>query len=351
MVLLLSESDVAGLVSMADGVRLVEQALKQHAAGASTVMPRVSADLPGGGGAFRVMSAVLPELGFFGLKTLTGYPGRRKPNETYFALLLFGCESGALRAVVAAGRLTGIRTGAATGVAAKHLSRADSRVLGLFGAGVQARYQVAALAEVRALEEVRVFDIDAKKAAAFAQEIHGDLNIPARAVSNPRDAVVGCDLVVSVTASKEPVFDGSWLEPGTHVSGVGSNSPGKCELDLATFQKSRIVVDFKDQALQEAGDLQKALKRGAIDERAISAELSDIVSGRPPGRLNAGEITLFKSVGMAIEDIATASFAYQQALEAGVGTRIELDGVHEQVHEQDEVARLALPGALRAVQS
>jgi alanine dehydrogenase len=342
MVLLLSESDVASLVSMADGVRLVEQALQQHAAGASFVMPRVSADIPGGGGAFRVMSAVMPELGFFGLKTLTGYPGRRKPNETYFAVLLFGCESGALRAVVASGRLTGIRTGAASGVAAKYMSRPDSRVLGLLGAGVQARYQVAALAEVRRLEEVRIFDIDTTKAEAFAREIQIDLSITAHAVSSPRDAVAGCDLVVSVTASKDPVFDGNWLEPGTHVSGVGSNSPGKCELDLATFQRSRIVVDFKDQVLLEAGDLKAALKTGAIDEAAIYAELGDIVSGQKPGRLNAGEITLFKSVGMAIEDIATATFAYQQAVETGVGTRLDMDGVHQ----LDEVARLALPGVL-----
>jgi ornithine cyclodeaminase/alanine dehydrogenase-like protein (mu-crystallin family) len=331
VILLLSEADVSSLISMADGVRLVEQALHQHAAGASLVMPRVSADLPGTGGAFRVMSAVLPEIGFFGLKTLTGYPGRRKPNETYFALLLFGCESGALRAVVAAGRLTGIRTGAATGVAAKYMSRPDSRVLGIFGAGVQARYQVAALAEVRPLEEIRVFDIDARKAEAFAREVHVDLKIPAHAVSSPRDAVAGCDLVVSVTASKEPVFDGNWLEPGTHVSGVGSNSPGKCELDLATFQRSRIVVDFKDQVLQEAGDYKAALKTGALDEPPIYAELGDIVSGKKPGRLNDGEITLFKSVGMAIEDIATASFAYQRALEAGVGMRLDLEGTSLQL--------------------
>lgn len=345
MVLMLSEADVSSLISMADGVRLVEQALQQHAAGASLVMPRVSADLHGKGGAFRVMSAVLPQLGFFGLKTLTGYPGRRQPNETYFALLLFDCESGALRAVVAAGRLTGIRTGAATGVAAKYMSRPDSRVLGIFGAGVQARYQVAALAEVRTLEEVRIFDIDATKAEGFAREIQIDLSIPAHAVSSPRDAVAGCDLVVSVTASKDPVFDGNWLEPGTHVSGVGSNSPGKCELDLATFRRSRIVVDFKDQVLQEAGDLRGALKASALDESAIYGELGDIVSGKKEGRLSSDEITLFKSVGMAIEDIATASFAYQQALEAGAGTPIDLDGIRQ----TDEVARLALPGVLRAV--
>src|SRR5262245_19168774 len=131
MILVLSETDVASVVSMADGIRVVEQALLQHSLGASVVLPRTSADLAGNGGAFRVMCAILPKTGFFGLKTLTGYPGRRLAGETYFAILLFSCENGALRAMIAGDRLTGLRTGAATGVAARHLSREDSHVLGV----------------------------------------------------------------------------------------------------------------------------------------------------------------------------------------------------------------------------
>ena len=170
MVLILSESDVANSLSMADGVRVVEDAFSQHASGGHVIMPRISTNVPGNGGAFRVMSAILPELGFFGLKTLTGYPGRRLPGETYFAILLFSCETGALRAIIAGNRLTGVRTGAATAVAAKYLARPESRVLGILGAGVQARYQVAALLEVRPVDEVRIFDIDAAKAEEFARE-------------------------------------------------------------------------------------------------------------------------------------------------------------------------------------
>jgi len=326
MILVLSERDVAAALSMADGVRLVEQALHQHAAGGGVVMPRISADLPGNGGAFRVMSAIVPDLGFFGLKTLTGYPGRRLPGETYFAILLFSCDHGALRAVIAGNRLTGIRTGAATGVAARHLSRPDAHVLGVIGAGVQARYQVAALREVRPLTEVRIFDIDAAKASAFASEIETELEVPARAVSGARDAVAGCDLVVTITTAKTPVLDGQWIEPGAHVTGAGSNTPAKRELDDATFQRSTLVVDFRDQALQEAGDLQQALRNGAITEAAIHAELGEVLTGRKPGRSGDREITLFKSVGMAIEDLTTASFAYQQALAMGLGTYVQLDG-------------------------
>ena len=326
MVLLLSESDVSNSLSMADGVRVLEHAFRAHAAGGHLVMPRISTDLPGNGGAFRVMSAVAPELGFFGLKTLTGYPGRRLAGETYFAILLFSCETGALRAIIAGNRLTGIRTGAATAVAAKALARPAARVLGIIGAGVQAWFQVAALLEVRPIEEVRVFDIDGVKAQAFAREVETGLGVATRAVANPRQAVSGCDLVVTATASKTPVFEGEWLEQGTHVSAVGANAPAKREVDVLTLRNSKIVVDFKEQVLQEAGDIQEAVRSGAIHPDGIHADLGEIVSGAKPGRESSTEITLFKSVGMAIEDIATASFAYRQALAAGLGTRIELDG-------------------------
>jgi alanine dehydrogenase len=304
----------------------VERAFRQHAAGGGVAMPRISADVPGNGGAFRVMPAIMPEIGFFGLKTLTGYPGRRLAGETYFAVLLFSCDTGALRAIVAGNRLTGIRTGAASGVAAKYLSRADSRVLGVVGAGVQARYQIAALIEVRPVKDIRVFDIDSTKAQAFAEELELEFQVDARAVPDVRDAVSGCDLIVTATAAKSPVFDGEWLEEGTHVTGMGSNTPGKRELDDTVFRRSTVIVDFKDQALQEAGDLQHALRTGAIPAEAIDVELGDIITGRKPGRQNDREITLFKSVGMAIEDVATATFAYEQALAAGLGTRLDLDG-------------------------
>jgi alanine dehydrogenase len=326
MILLLSESDVSRVISMGDGVRVVEQALRQHSMAGGVAMPRITADVPGNGGAFRVMSAIMPEIEFFGLKTLTGYPGRRLAGETYFALLLFSCDTGALRAVVAGNRLTGIRTGAATGVAAKYLSRPDSRVLGLIGAGVQARYQVAALLEVRPVKEIRVFDLDAAKAEAFAHAIEMDFQVAARRVPHVREAVSGCDLIVTATAAKTPVFDGHWLEEGTHLSGMGSNTPNKRELDGIAFKRSTIVVDFKDQALQEAGDLQDALRTGAIPAEAIDVELGDVIAGKKPGRGHEREITLFKSVGMAIEDIATATFAYKQALIAGLGTPLDFDG-------------------------
>jgi alanine dehydrogenase len=350
MILLLSEADVANVVSMSDGVRVVEQALRHQALGCGVAMPRISADVPGNGGAFRIMPAIIPEIGFFGLKTLTGYPGRRLPGETYFALMLFSCDDGALRAIVAGNRLTGIRTGAASGVAAKYLARPNCQTLGVIGAGVQARFQVAALLEVRSVTEIRIFDIESAKAETFAREIELEFQVRARAVRHVREAVSECDLVVTATAAKAPVFNGEWLEEGTHLSGMGSNTPNKRELDSTVFTRSTIVVDFKDQALQEAGDLQDALRTGAIAPEAVNVELGDILAGKKPGRQHEREITLFKSVGMAVEDIATATYAYERALAEGLGTRIDFEDASV-LSAPAALAELAAPNPSRAVQS
>ena len=325
MILALSEHDVAAALSMADGVRLVERAFEDHAEGRTTILPRVSLPVPERAGAFRIMAASVTGASEFGLKTLTGYPGRRSPGETYFTILLFSADCGALRAVIAGKHLTGIRTGAASGVAAKYLARPDAAVIGLFGAGLQARYQIAALAVVRPISEIKVYDVDGAKAAAFAAELGREFGIAARSVDTARDAVASCDLVVTATTASEPVLDGNWLEPGTHVSGVGANAPAKCELDDAAFQRSTIVVDFREQVLQEAGDVRRAVKSGAITESSIHTELGGVVTGRAPGRTSRDEITLFKSVGVAVEDVATAAFVYQRAVTCGLGSRLELD--------------------------
>lgn len=311
---------------MADGVRLIEDVLRFHANGETTLLSRVSLAVPDSAGMFRIMAANVPSIGVFGLKTLTGYPGRRMAGHTYFAVLLFDGATGALRAVIAANFLTGVRTGAASGVAAKYLSRQDARCLGLIGAGVQAKFQVAAHMAVRELAYVKICDLDPVKAMAFAREVEAEFGIRAVTVESAQQAVEGSDLVVAVTTSREPVVKGEWLEPGMHVSGVGANAPTKRELDGTAFARSRLVVDFAEQTLQEAGDLQDAIRTGAITADHIHAELGDIITGRRSGRENDQEITLFKSVGVAVEDIATASFVYEQAVAAGLGRSLEFDG-------------------------
>jgi ornithine cyclodeaminase/alanine dehydrogenase-like protein (mu-crystallin family) len=325
MVLVLSEADVRQALTMADGIRVVEDAFRDHANGNTLLLPRASYNVPGNRGAFRIMSAILPTDGSFGLKTLTGYPGLRVAGETYFVVLLFETTTGALRAILAANHLTGIRTGAATAVAAKYLAREDASVLGIFGTGVQARHQVAALMEVRPLRLVKVFNLDRAKASAFANQIENDIGAQVRVADSPQSTVAGSDLVVTATSSLEPVFSGDWLEEGTHVSGVGANSPTKRELDGTSFQRSKVVVDFRQQTLEEAGDLQAAIRTGAIAADGIHAELGEVVTGRKEGRSNSREITLFKSVGVAVEDIAVAAFVYQRAKATGLGTSVQME--------------------------
>lgn len=326
MVRVLGEADVAQAISMPDGVRLVEQAIRQHAEGKTALLPRLSLDLPGNGGAFRVMSASMPQMGAFGLKTLTGYPGKRLSGETYFAILLFSAENGALRSVMAAGHLTGIRTGAATGVAAKYLARKDARTLGVFGAGVQARQQIAGLMVVRPITLVKIFDVDRAKAESLAACTQEQFGVTTRVPANAQEVVAGSDLVVTATTARQPVFRGEWIEEGAHVSGVGANTPAKRELDDTTFQRSKIVVDFKDQALEESGDLREALKNGSIALDRVLGELGDVVTGRIECRTSDADITLFKSVGLAIEDIATAAYVLEQAELKGLGTQMMFDG-------------------------
>lgn len=325
MVLILSEGDVSSVLNMSQGVQLVEQAFADYAKGQTILLPRVSQVLPGNSGAFRIMAAVLPSANWFGLKTLTGYPGRRLPGETYFTLLLFEMNTGALRAVMAANHLTGIRTGAATGVATKYLARENSTVLGIFGAGVQAGHQVTAISEVRLIKLVKVFDLNRTKAFEFANWVTDDCGIPAVVMPGPKETVKGSDIVVTATTSLESLFASEWLDPGTHVNGVGANAAAKQELDPGCFAKSKVVVDFKTQALEEAGDLRRAIAAGLISVEQIHAELGDLVVGRKKGREDNAEITLFKSVGVAIEDIAAASFVYEKAIARGVGTVLHLD--------------------------
>jgi ornithine cyclodeaminase/alanine dehydrogenase len=240
-------------------------------------------------------------------------------------VLLFSSETGALRAVIAANYLTGVRTGAASGVATKYLARQQSHVAGIFGAGVQAWYQIAALKAVCPLEQVRIFDIDYQKAVEFAADVSAEFSVQAGAVLQPRDAVAGCDLIVTATSATQPVFDGAWLQEGTHICAVGSNSSAKRELSATAFLRSKIVVDFKEQVLQEAGDIQAAIQANAISADSIYAGLHELVSGTKGGRSSEQEITLFKSVGVAIEDIAIATFAYKQALAAGMGLELDMD--------------------------
>ena len=323
MALILTEREVAEILSMKEAVRLLEASFRLHAEGKTHLAPRLVMPLTGVAGNFRIMAAVIPDMGGFGLKTLTGTPGKRAPEETYFAILYFDTETGALRAVMPGTHITGTRTGAASGVATRYLAREDAASLGLIGAGFQGRNQVAAVREVRDITTVRVYDLFPEAAASYAAALSGE-GLDAQPVGSAEAAVRGLDVVCAATTTKEPVILADWLEPGMHVNSVGANAPVKREVEAAAFSRCRVVLDFREQVLGEAGDLMAAIRDGAFREDQLHAELGDVVVGRVAGRSSPDDITLFKSVGVAIEDVACAAFVYEEAGKRGLGQTMRL---------------------------
>jgi ornithine cyclodeaminase/alanine dehydrogenase-like protein (mu-crystallin family) len=322
MVLFLSESDVQALTTMPEALEIVEAAFGSFARGQAAVLPAASHALPGTAGVLRVLAATMPAEQFFGLKTLTGFPGRRLEGEIYFVILLFGMATGALRAVVSANHLTGLRTGAASGVAAKYLAREDAHSLGVVGAGVQAWYQVEGLAAVRQIREAKVFSRHKSKAEVFAARLRRELAVDAVAVDTAEAAVRDSDLVIAATTASSPVIQGEWLKLGAHVSGIGANTRGKQELDAACFARARVVADVRAQVLEECGDLRSAVESGRVSADVIYAELGELIEGTKQGRSSPDEVTIFKSVGLALQDIAIAASIYEAAPRRGLGSPI-----------------------------
>jgi ornithine cyclodeaminase len=241
----------------------------------------------------------------------------------YFLILLFEMGSGALRAVVSANYLTGLRTGAASGVAAKFLAHEDADSLGILGAGVQAWYQAEALCAVRKVRTAKVFSRDASKAEAFVERLRRELGLKAEFVHSAEKAVRGSLLVVTAMTSSSPIVQGAWLENGAHVSAIGANTRSKQELDAACFQRSRVFADSREQVLEESGDLRAAVESGAVTPRVVCTELGELVAGLKAGRSGAEEITIFKSVGIALQDVAVAAALFENTQRSGLG--IELD--------------------------
>jgi ornithine cyclodeaminase/alanine dehydrogenase len=275
---------------------------------------------------FLARISALPALGALGTKLATVVEGnqRRGLPTIQATYLLTDPEIGTPLALMEAAFLTAIRTGAASAVAARYMARPDSRTLACFGAGVQARYQLLCLREILPLARVRVVGRDPARAAAFVRRMRDELGLPVEITTDRRAAVRGADVVSCATTATRPVFDGRDLGPGAHVDAVGNFRPATREVDTVTIRKSRVVVDTYDGAWEEAGDVLIPIKAGAITRRHVRAELAEVVTGKRPGRTSADEITLFKSVGFAPEDAITARLAYDRALAAGRGTRVDL---------------------------
>ncbi len=316
MSLLLRESDVGALLTMPDAIAALESAFREWADGRAENQPRRRVR---GGVFLAVMSAALPARDLVGFKAYTSGKG-----GTRFWVYLFESTSGRPRAVIEADQLGRMRTGAASGLATRYLAVPDATVLALFGTGTQALTQVLGIAAVRPLREVRVVSRNAEKRSQFIAELRRFLPQPEiREVASPREAIEGAQIITTITSAADPLFPGAWLEPGQHVNAVGSNWPNRREIDGDAVARAHpVVADDAAAARVEAGDLLLAEAEGRLEWTAVRS-LREVVSGSVT-RLEPQAISLFKSVGLALEDLAVAARIVERAEERGLGERIPL---------------------------
>lgn len=313
MKLYISEKEVLACLPMSKAIELVEGAFRGMAEGTALNHPRRRVILPTGS-VLHYMAAGTPD--YFGLKA---YSVNAKTGA-HFEVLLYRSSDGMPLATLEANHLGQIRTGAASGVATRFMAREEAKVAAVIGSGFQALTQLEAVAAVRKLSEVRVFSRKPEKREQFARRASSDFNLNARAVDTARECVEGADIVVTMTSSREPVFETSWIAPGTHINAAGSNWANRRELpaEIVLDRGALVAVDSVEAAKIESGDLLIPLaERGSDAFPAV--ELSTIVSGKLPGRTSADQITIFKSNGLAVEDIAVAGHIYEESLRRGLG--------------------------------
>ena len=266
------------------------------------------------------------EHGAFGMKAICVFPGNPAIGKDAHqgAVLLFSRETGELIALMNASEITAIRTAAVSAVATRVLARENAHQLGIIGAGVQARTHLLALDAVRSIKHARVACRNIEHARKLVREMQPGFSFPIEAVESNEEAVRGADLIVTATSSQEPVINKDWISPGAHINAIGTHSPHSREVDSATMAAARIFVDRRESAMNESGDYLLAAKEGLINAENIIAEIGELLTGSKSGRTSANEITLFKSLGLAIEDVACAEYLYEKAMSEDFGTWVNL---------------------------
>jgi alanine dehydrogenase len=325
MTLILNRSDVISVLDMKDCMNVVEKAFAELANG-TAVLPLRTGIKPSDGISL-YMPAYLKEMGALACKVVTVYkdnPAKYDMPTTIGKVLLQDINTGDVICIMDGGYLTAVRTGAASGVATKFLSRDESnQTAGIFGAGVQAKMQLWAVATARELKHAIVFDISDEAMNKFITEMSGKLNIEIKKAKSSAE-VLKSDIICTASSSAEPLFDGKMVLEGTHINGIGSHSPGARELDTEIIKRSMFIGDSREACFSEAGDIMIPLKEGAITEDHFYAELGEIITGKKKGRPDGKTITLFKSNGLAIQDVAAAKVVYESAIAKGIGTEVEI---------------------------
>jgi ornithine cyclodeaminase len=321
--------EVAQLLPMAECLEVMADALRTLARGEAVQPLRSVVLLPDQRGALALMPSYLGPPQVTGAKVITVFGGNvgTRYESHQGGVLLFEGRHGSLLAMLDAASITAIRTAAVSGVATRALARADAADLAILGSGTQARTHLEAMRAVRPISRVRVWSRTPEHARRFAEEASREIAV--EVVKEPREAVAGADIICTTTATSDPIVLGEWIKAGAHINAVGASRPGSRELDTAAVARSRIFVDRRESAENEADDIRVPLREGAIDEDAIQGELGEVLAGQVPGRTGPEEITLFKSLGLAVEDLAAALHVYTNGLARGIGTVVEFGGERE----------------------
>jgi len=321
---LLSRKDIESFFTMRMCVEAVERAFADLAQGNATMPQRTPIAMAEQHGVALFMPAYIKSLGALGAKVVTVY----KENVSKHGLptvlgtiILLDEATGFPVALMDGGYLTAMRTGAVSGVASKYMARPDAKVAAIFGTGVQAFTQVLGVHETRPLTKLLAYSVDsAEVRKGFADRITAKIGVPVALVDDPAAAVAQSDIVILATSSAAPIVNGGWFRPGTHINGIGSHAPAMRELDSLTVQRSRVVCDQASACKAEAGDLMIPAQAGEWGWEKVAGDLGDVITGKVPGRTSKEEITLFKSVGLAVQDLSAARAVFDEAVKQGIGT-------------------------------
>lgn len=311
--IVISKDEVRALMSASEAIELMKETLMDFNLGKSEMSLRMSNQLSEGN-FYLLMPAYMKVKKYFGVKLISIFPTNHSKNipSHQGVVLLFSAEDGQEKAVVDCVEVTALRTAAVSAVATDLLARKNAKVMGFLGAGVQARNHVEALLEVRDIEEILVWDLYKETARNFAEEMSQMHNIKVK-VCNTQEELVGLsDIITTVSLAKEPILKGEWLKVGTHINAIGASAKAYREIDSQAVKKSKFYVDKRESCMAESSDFLVPLNDGVITEDHIYSEIGDVLLGITKGRENDDEITLFEGMGLAVEDIASATFIYEK---------------------------------------
>lgn len=325
-VLLLNRKQVETVLDMKDTIKAMKAAFSQLSGGTAVLPQRIV--ISSNKGLSLYMPAYLPQSKSLAVKVVTVFKDNPKSYNlptTLGKVLLQDIDTGDVTCIMDGGYLTAMRTGAVSGCAIEYLAKKDANSVGLFGTGVQGMTQLWAACVARpSIKNGKVFDVRRDIAESFARQMTEKLKIPIDVAESAEEILKSSEIVLTATTSALPIFHGKWIQPGTHISGIGSHSPGTREIDSETVLRSKLVCDQVSACLAEAGDIIIPITEGIISKEHIYGELGEIITGKKAGRENDQEITLFKSVGLAVQDAATAKLVFDKATQDSIGTYVEI---------------------------